>query len=309
VTALDLPPGVRVDTGIEAGTTVSPFYDSLLAKVVAHGRDRGEAIERLVAALDGARIEGVATNLDLLAAVLDEPAFRAGDLHTGFLEEHRVAERLGDVPPPAIAAVAGAHTLAPPASDGPRAGGRAWRLGGIAEPARLDAGGRTWEASCTRQPDGAVRVALDGAEYVVRALGTRPDGDLHLDVDGAEATVRPAVDGRVVETVTLDGRHHRIRSAPPPGTVVATGAGEIAGALTAPMPGRIVRVHVRAGDHVRANEPLLVLEAMKMEHVIAPTAPARVARLLVGEGEQVTRGQPLVELDDGEGDAAAEPPA
>ena len=88
VTAFDLPGTVRVDTGVGVGSTVSPFYDSLLAKVIAHGTDRSAAIATLVDALDATRIEGVATNVDLLAAVLDEPAFRAGDLHTGFLDEH-----------------------------------------------------------------------------------------------------------------------------------------------------------------------------------------------------------------------------
>ena len=98
VTALDLPGGVRVDTGIEAGSTISPYYDSLLAKVVAHGADRATVVAALVDALDATRIEGVATNVDLLAAVLDEPAFRAGELHTGFLEEHAIVDRLAAVP-------------------------------------------------------------------------------------------------------------------------------------------------------------------------------------------------------------------
>ena len=95
-----------MDTGIEAGSTVSPFYDSLLAKVIAHGADRAATIAALVEALDATRIEGVATNVDLLAAVLDEPAFRAGELHTGFLDEHAVVERLAAVPDEVVVAAA-----------------------------------------------------------------------------------------------------------------------------------------------------------------------------------------------------------
>ncbi len=97
VTAFDVPDGVRVDTGVEAGTEVSPFYDSLVAKLIVHATDRAEALDRLGEALDGVRLEGVATNLDLLAAVVSEPAFRAGDLHTGFLEEHGLVAGLSAV--------------------------------------------------------------------------------------------------------------------------------------------------------------------------------------------------------------------
>ena len=100
-----------MDTGIEAGSVISPYYDSLLAKVIAHGPDRAGAIATLVDALDATRLEGVATNVDLLAAVVDEPAFRAGELHTGFLEEHPIVERLAAVPDEALAAAAACRSL------------------------------------------------------------------------------------------------------------------------------------------------------------------------------------------------------
>jgi biotin carboxyl carrier protein len=103
--------------------------------------------------------------------------------------------------------------------------------------------------------------------------------------------------GRVVDTVALRGDSYRLRLAPPPGADRAAGDGHDAGSLAAPMPGRIVRIHVAEGDHVAANEPLLVLEAMKMEHVIAAAEAGRVGRLLVDVGDQVTRGTPLVALE------------
>ena len=154
VTAFDIPTGVRVDTGIACGSTVSPYYDSLVAKVIAQARDRSASLERLRAALDATRIEGVVTNVDLLAAILDEPAFAAGDLHTGFLEEHRVADRLADVPDEVVVAAAAARSLAPAS---PLQGGdgdqtdpwRAlvpWRVGRLGEPSRWLAGGRTFDA-------------------------------------------------------------------------------------------------------------------------------------------------------------------
>ena len=108
---------------------------------------------------------------------------------------------------------------------------------------------------------------------------------------------------RRVEIVTWLGRRHRVAlTAPPSGAGSATAA-DHPDALAAPMPGRIVRVHVEPGDHVRANAPLVILEAMKMEHVIAATAPGLVARVHVAVGDQVQRGQLLVGLDAPAGDA------
>ena len=123
-----------------------------------------------------------------------------------------------------------------------------------------------------------------------------PD-EIRLAIDGAPAVVRPATGGRVVDTVAIDGRSHRLRLAPSPSADRGADTAGDADALAAPMPGRIVRIHVSEGDHVAANDPLLVLEAMKMEHVIAAAGAGRVAQLLVAVGDQVARGAPLVTLD------------
>ena len=355
VTALDLPAGVRVDTGIAAGSVITPFYDSLVAKVIAHGWDRADTIATLRDALDSTRIEGLATNIDLLAAVLDEPAFAAGDLDTGFLDAHRVVDRLAAVPVEVVAAAAAARSLAPmtaaegpapvrtpapmTAADGPAAdrpplpmsvaasggpwlpggpwpsggpwlpggpspsgspwlSGRPWRHGRSGERTRWLAGGREREALTTVAPglDGAT-VIVDGRAIETTWLGGDAGEGWSVEVAGDPALVRPAVGARVAETVTWRGRRHRIALAPPPSAETLTSDADAPDALVAPMHGRIVRIHVSVGDHVRANAPLLVLEAMKMEHVIAATAPGRVTRLHVGAGDQVSRGAPLVDLD------------
>ena len=163
------------------GSTVSPFYDSLLAKVIAHGADRAATIATLVDALDATRIEGVATNVDLLAAVLDEPAFRAGDLHTGFLDEHGVAARLADIPDEAIAAAAAARSLGAPT--GQPAGTDAgdpwlvpvpWRPGRIGEPLRWLAGGRVRTTRTSVAPaGGSATVTIDGSGIAASADGRR----------------------------------------------------------------------------------------------------------------------------------------
>ena len=344
VTALDLPGGVRVDTGIAAGSVITPFYDSLVAKVIAHGWDRADTIATLRDALDSTRIEGVTTNINLLAAVLDEPAFAAGDLDTGFLDAHRVVDRLAAVPVEVVAAAAAARSLAPmtapvrrpapmTAAEGPAAdrppvpmsvaasgspwpsgspwlsggpwlsgspwlSGRPWRHGRSGERTRWLAGGREREALTTVAPrlDGAT-VTIDGHAIEAAWLGGDAGDGWSVEVAGDPALVRPAVGARVAETVTWRGRRHRIALAPPPSAETLTSDADAPDALVAPMHGRIVRIHVSVGDHVRANAPLLVLEAMKMEHVIAATAPGRVTRLHVGVGDQVSRGAPLVDLD------------
>ena len=332
VTAFEVPGGVRVDTGIEAGSTVSPFYDSLVAKVIAHGADRPEALERLRDVLDRLRFEGVASNADLLASVLAAPAFQAGALHTGFLEEHRIVQELGATEPRAVAAAAAARSLpaprwrtsGPPArrtggvdhvgvmtlatSDATRdasgsrvrtpwAAGRPWRIGGVGEPTRWVAGGRTVDAVVDRTGDGArATVHIEGARFEV-AVVAGDDAGWRLDVDGHDALVRPGTGDRVVDVVLMDGRHHRLRLAAPPSPEALGPESDEPDALAAPMPGRIVRVHVAVGTHVVAADPLVVLEAMKMEHVIAATAPGRVVRLFVAVGDQVARGAPLIELD------------
>ena len=297
VTAFDVPGGVRVDTGVGAGSVISPFYDSLVAKVIAHGADRTEALVRLADALDGLRLEGVASNVDLLAAVLAEPAFTAGDLHTGFLEEHRIAEGLRTVVPRDRRRGRRARARSHPFARGaPWAAGRPWRMAGVGETTRWIAGDRSIEAVADRTSAGTGAVVrIDGAAFDV-VLVAGDGAGWTLLVDGEPAFVRPAAGGRIVDTVTWHGRSHRLRLAGPPSPEALGPESDEADALSAPMPGRIVRLHVAEGDHVGATDPLLVLEAMKMEHVIAATAPGRVARVFVAVGDQVGRGEPLIEL-------------
>ncbi len=313
VTAFDLPATVRVDTGVGVGSTVSPFYDSLLAKVIAHGADRSSTIATLVDALDATRIEGVATNVDLLAAVLDEPAFRAGDLHTGFLDEHGVAARLADVARRGDRR-RGRRALARAGPPGSAAGTDAgdpwlvavpWRPGRIGEPLRWVAGGRVRTTRTSVAPaGGAATVTIDGSGIAARRTGGDAPSGWTIEIGaghGARAPGRRRASGRDRDAGRVAGTGSRSRR--PRRTRGAAAVADTPDALTAPMPGRIVRIHVEAGAHVREHTPLVILEAMKMEHVIAASAPGRVARVHVAVGDQVQRGQLLVDLE------AAEPAA
>ena len=266
--------------------------------MIAHGPDRAAAIATLADALDELRLEGVESNLDLLAAVVAEPAFRAGDLHTGFLEEHRIVEGLRDIPPEAVAAAAAWRSLGGVwsrkpvgrrSSVAPRAGSGSGRGG-----SRAASPWRRSSTSTTRPGRHASRSATPGSRSSCGTDG-RGRGDARCSGTARSASApRPAAG--VVDTVTIAGGRtgcaccHRRRATTAPRLRSAGGA------ITAPMPGRIVRINVAAGDDVAATQPLIVLEAMKMEHVIVAPSAGRVARLLVAVGDQVTRGEALAEL-------------
>jgi acetyl/propionyl-CoA carboxylase alpha subunit len=141
------PSFVRVDTWVEDGTTVTPHYDSLLAKVIAHDTDRAAATRRLARALQEVWIDGVANNVDLLLATIEQPAFLEGDLHTGFLEEHRLIESVAEIPPQVMAAASALDFLTPLRDEDPWRAGPAWRIGRLDQPTEWTRSGRRHAAS------------------------------------------------------------------------------------------------------------------------------------------------------------------
>ena len=206
LTTLTLPPAIRVDAGVEEGDEVGLSYDPLLVKLIAHGSDREEAIERLARALDATTVAGVTTNLPFLRWLVRHPAFRAGAFSTAFLLEH--------TPLSATPLRAASGVFAQP-----------WRLN-LAIPPPV------------ATPD--VAATLPGAGAV--------------------------------------GAH---------------------GMITAPMPGTVIGVEVAVGDAVAARQPLVILEAMKMEMPVAAPFAATVIAVLIAPGNQVAAGAPLVELGPG----------
>jgi 3-methylcrotonyl-CoA carboxylase alpha subunit len=273
----EAPPGdgIRLDSGVRAGSEISIYYDSMLAKLIAFGPDRAVAVRRLTAALDTFHIEGVPTNLPLLRAIARDEAFRAGHTTTAFLEERAGAlERALTVPDEAFLLAARAVAEDP----------RAWRIGGVGIPVWLEGNGRRVALSVSRTgADGRFRFA----------------GDVTWADDGtARLTGHAAVDGRGVD-VSYEGRPYRLDFVPAPALVAAgsaAGAG-VAGAIVSPMPGKIVKVVVGPGDAVTERDLLIVLEAMKMEHRIEATHDGVVKRVAVVPGQLVTGGATLVELE------------
>ncbi|HVX69673.1 MAG TPA: biotin carboxylase N-terminal domain-containing protein [Mycobacteriales bacterium] len=299
--AFDIAPGVRCDAGVEAGSSVSPYYDAMIAKVIAHAPSRGEAAARLASALSASRIHGVTTNRDLLVRLLAEADFLSGATDTGYLDRHDPAELgatlVDDTGRRHHAAVA---ALAIQASN--RAAARAWSSipsGWRNNPSQrqqvvLADGELEFKVTYVVGRGGAVEVAVDDEAVEVDIHSVRAEL-VDATVDGVRRRYAVAV-GASGATVDVDsplgassfGVVPRFED---PSHHVA------AGSLVAPMPGSVVRVLVQSGASVTKGDPLIVLEAMKMEHTVASPADGTVSEVRVQAGQQVDAGSVLVVVD------------
>jgi propionyl-CoA carboxylase alpha chain len=286
--AIPTGPGVRVDAGYRDRSVVSPHYDALLAKVIGYGRTRDDAARRLARALKHAQLHGVITNRDLLVGILGEDEFRAGRTDTGYLTRHDPATLAA--PDPASTAV---HALA--AALARRAENRAaapmlgtlpsgWR-NVRSRPARV--GYEGFDVEYTRDS-----ATVNGSSVgVVRLHRATPD-EVDLEIDGVRRIYRVHRAGRVY--VDGGGFSSALTERPRFPDPVAAGA---AGSLLAPMPGMVVSVLAKTGDRVDAGQPLLVLEAMKMQQTVAAPAAGTLTELRVAVGEQVDTGTVLAVVE------------
>jgi acetyl/propionyl-CoA carboxylase alpha subunit len=255
---------VRVDSGVEQGGEITPFYDPMIAKLIALAPGRVEAASRLAAACREVEIWPVRSNAAFLARALDHPDFVAGDIDTGFIgaRETALVPRTG---PPADVLRSAAERLVQ-ATAGPSA----------ADPWTALRGFRV-----NRAPEGTVRLRRGGEELAV----TLPDGAVSpLGSIVLDDEIVVFKDGGAFEFSTLDH-----------GETAATAGGD--GSIRAPMPGRIVAVSVTIGDQVTAGAPLVALEAMKMEHTLKAPFDGNIKSVAVQVGQQVTEGTLLVEVD------------
>jgi 3-methylcrotonyl-CoA carboxylase alpha subunit len=272
ITAFEVPSGagVRLDTGVRSGSTVPVYYDSLLAKIIAHGADRTTALAHLRDALAQATIAGIATNLPLLRAIANDDAFTAGDTTTGFLEERLTALTSFTLHQRDVALTAAAAALLQ--------AGYGWRASGIGIPLDLVANGERVHMIAERTP-----------------AGWRLHGDIETTVPFDAETTALRDTGGI--TVIVNGTHHRFAFATSP-SAKATHARVRAGSgdVSAPMPGKIVSVSVKPGDTVKMHDRLMILEAMKMEHRIDAPLTGTVSAVLVAEGDLVAAGAALVTI-------------
>jgi acetyl/propionyl-CoA carboxylase alpha subunit len=304
LTRFRIPDGVRVDTGVTDGSVISPYYDPMIAKVVAQGATRAQASRRLADALARADVHGLTTNRDFLVRVLRHPEFLAGRADTAFLERHdaaQLAAPLVDAEGERLAAVAAA--LAGQASR--RANARA--LGSLPSgwrnnPSELQRA--TFSRHHADELAVGYRLGRDGSLADMRVGEEKLDGvvlrhcrpdEVELEAAGVRRRYRigTGLDG-AVHVNTSDGQVD-LRELPR----FADATGQVpAGSLTSPMPGMVIRVLAEAGAEVQAGQPLLVVEAMKMEHeIVAPTAGS-LADLRVREGAQVEAGAILAVIDE-----------
>jgi propionyl-CoA carboxylase alpha chain len=295
--------GIRVDSGFESGSEVSTYYDAMLAKVIAWAPSRREAARMLAGALRRARIHGLVTNRDLLVRVLEEESFLAGQVSTAFFDRTSVVESSAAPDPTPAQLLAAAVALAER---------------DVAD-RRVQQGIPVAWRNVVSQPQRTVLADDAGTEHVVewwggrdgyqvadpdlRVLSASPD-EVVLEVGGVTARFQIS-QTRVVKSgnppgspqfVHVDGglAYARLREVPrftDPADAVATGS------LLAPMPGSVVRVAVEDGATVAAGDPVLVLEAMKMQHTI--NAPSDgVVTDLVAVGAQVAAGDVLAVVSD-----------
>ncbi|TQR83816.1 biotin/lipoyl-binding protein [Mycobacterium hodleri] len=295
--------GVRVDSGVVDGSAVSVFYDPMLAKVISYAPTRGQAAAILADALARTRLHGIRTNRDLLVNVLRHPAFLDGATDTAFFETHglpTLAEPLADPSATALSALAAALA---DAHDNRRAATvlgqlpSGWRnlSSGFQTKRYLDDAGDEHEV---RYRFGRAGLELDGAADVTLVSAT--SGRIVLGTNGVE---RPFDVARHGEHVFVDGPLGPVHMValprfPDPDSAVAKGS------LLAPMPGSVTRVAAAVGDAVTAGQPLIWLEAMKMEHTIAAPGDGVLAELNVTAGQQVEVGAVLARIENPQGDPA-----
>jgi len=294
------PAAVRVDSGVREGDAISPFYDPMIAKLIVWGADRTQALARLAQALGEFRIVGLATNIAFLKRLVEGEAFSSADLDTGLIERHGAALFPPAAPVPlralALAALALSEAGQAANESDPWSRPNGWRMNGdyrrtlsFADDYSAGQEGGVYRVGLTYRHDGweidldgqRQRLGLvkrDGAELAVRLGDTALHGCVRRDGD--------------LFHVFTGGRHFTLAYNDP---MAHAGETEAAGGrLTAPMPGKVVAVLAQSGKEVKKGEPLVIMEAMKMEHTIAAPSDGLVEEVLYGVGDQVADGAPLL---------------
>ena len=302
-------PGVRVDSGCERGDEITQYYDPMIAKLIVYAEDRAAAIARLQDALEQCAIFGVITNVALLRSISMHAAFRAGQTYTNFLEVYGLLapreEEIGDD----ILLVAALSDLQQH-EEGQNTARNPWKTLG---PWHMIGGARVisyryqereYRVSAQagqqdQQKQQAWKITVNGHEYD-GVMGTRGNNGLFLLThDGRQ--MRAYVQRSESETqVIREGRLYRLQRRQAPEVSRSMQGGAIGGTqrtLAAPMAGTIVRVQVREGDVVEAQQVLVILSAMKMEHAISAPYTGKVKRIFFAEGAVVKGGATVVEME------------
>jgi 3-methylcrotonyl-CoA carboxylase alpha subunit len=298
------PAGVRVDSGVREGDAISPFYDPMIAKLIVWGADRTQALSRMAQALAEFHIVGLATNIAFLKRLVEGDAFAGADLDTGLIERTNASlfPAAGPAPKSALALAAVALADAEQALSvsnnpaDPWTSTHGWRMNGTYRrrlsfgdeySATLDA--KAYAVDLAYHAQGWA-LELDGVSHPL-ALVSKQGGEYAIRLDGAALRGTVRRDGEQLHVFT-GGQHVTLHYADP---MAHAGETEAAGGrLTAPMPGKVVAVIAKDGQTVKKGEPLVIMEAMKMEHTIAAPSDGLVEEILYQVGDQVADGAPLL---------------
>jgi len=292
---------VRVDTGVEEGDSITPYYDPMIAKLIVWDVDREAALRRMSQALADCQVVGVTTNAGFLRRLVNTDSFANAKLDTALIEREQAAlNAVGDSDDAlwqlaAIAAVASTARAGSDARDphSPWQAQDGWRLGASAPRVRaLQQGERTHTLKVWAQADGW-RVQRDDAAPAT-VLGSTDGQRMGVQLEGRRWQLQLLREGDQLYLFGADGQH-RFTLHDPVGE--SDNASADAGSLLAPMPGRIVATLVEAGTQVKRGTPLVVLEAMKMEHTLPAPADGTVKGYRAKAGDQVGDGAVLVDFE------------
>jgi propionyl-CoA carboxylase alpha chain len=297
--------GVRVDTGVYEGGEIPMYYDSMIAKLIVHGRDRKDAIARMRAALNAFVIRGIASNIPFQSALLAHPDFVAGDFNTGFIAQHWPKGFRGDDVPHEdpdflVAMAAGAYRryLDRAAGISGQLEGHGVRIGREFVAVVKGEGGEHRFVPLRIDVEGATRVEIGGHEYALKASwhfggilaqGTCNGKPFTAQLERHGLWIRVDHNGRRVDVQVMSARAAELLTkmpfkAPP----------DLSKFLLSPMPGLLVDVAVKPGQVVQAGERLAVIEAMKMENILTATQDGTVKDVMAQKGESLAVDQPIL---------------
>jgi propionyl-CoA carboxylase alpha chain len=307
--------GVRVDTGVEDGGEIPMYYDSMIAKLIVHGKDRKEAIAKMREALNGFVIRGISSNIPFQAALLAHPKFVAGDFNTGFIAEHYAAGfRSEDVPHAdpdflvALAAYVNRRALQRSAGISGQMRGHEFKVGEDFVVVNLDGGTQRRQqpvkVSDFDQQAGTSVVEINGRRYTIasnwhlgatRIRGTVDGKAFMAQVDRSvpknPLALRIVHDGTRLDCMVFTPRTAQLHALMP-----CKAPPDMSRFLLSPMPGLLAEICVQPGQKVQAGERLAIIEAMKMENVLFAAADGVVGKVLATKGESLAVDQPIVEF-------------
>ena len=289
--------GVRVDSGVAEGGEISMYYDPMIAKLVTHAPTRDEAIDRLHLALDHYEIDGITSNRQFLSAVLENSAFKAGNLTTGFIAAEFDGDFVADAPAGTAAndlvALGAAIAALQIEERNPGSPDRIFII--------IDQTGRRYDVEVEAVTNREAMVVVDGRHYALFGRLRRPiglfDGTINeepvaVQVRGTGHDIALTRGSHRLAAKILPARFGPMLSLMPPAT---DGAG--ADEIVAPMPGQITRILVEVGDEVQAGQDVAIIEAMKMENILTSEARGTVTSIEVGIGDNLNVDDLILSLD------------